>query len=425
MPFTNADIRLGKGPSTSVHQTSSMLNYFPQKSKVGSSTLKSLSTITGLTSPLGNSYSYGLRIYPIKDDDASTTSSRGSTTSNEYDIWRKWEDCLWFQDALEAEYSRAAREKRNRLAAGKGVKKNGIYIHSDQAASWESLPFGPNPNDIARDIHEYIPKLTKKGTLFRASQETVDHRYEDFRMMMQALLQDDLPTLVKEIKATRTFSDFFGVWERDLDLARKAESPKKPTTDRPRASLSASILSAFPVLPSSASTKSSSPDKGKVPEKAQVPFRTFTHSDSSSSEDSVDLPRPSRSMDRRQEIRSTRSRGSSSDSLSSSSSPSTPVTAPHQLPPTHRQPVVVSQEILVRFGHNPHVFGGERRSSLLESLPEDCELSSSRKSDLDRAFSQGRSGSTARRINRHTSVYAPSPSSSLRSSEPPSEPSCK
>ena len=351
-------------------------------------------------------------------------SSRGSIASiNEYDIWRKWEDCLCFQDALEMEYSRAAREKRNRLAAGKGVKKNGIYIHSDQAASWESLPFGPNPNDIARDIHEYIPKLSKKGTLFRAGQETVDQRFEDFRLMMQALLQDDLPTLIKEIKATPTFTDFFGVWRRDLDLAQKADSPKKPTADRPRLSLSFNMLSAFPV----SSSKSSSPAKGKAPEIAQVPFRTSTHSDSSSSEDSVEPPRPSRLMDRRQEIRSMRSRGSSSDSLSSSSSPSTPVTTPHHLPPASRQPVITPQELSIRFGHNPHVhvLNGERRSSLLESLPEDCELSSPPKSDLDGALSRGRSGSTTSMINRNTRIYVPSPSSSLRSSEPPSEPSCK
>ncbi|KAF8552068.1 hypothetical protein OG21DRAFT_1486528 [Imleria badia] len=129
----------------------------------------------------GNSYSCGFHIYQIKDDNAliatCTTSSCGSAASiNEYDIWWKsWEDCLAFQDTLEVEYSRAAREKCNRLAAGKGVKKNGVYIHSDQAASWESLPFGPDPSDIAWDIHEYIPKLTEKGTLFRASQETIDH----------------------------------------------------------------------------------------------------------------------------------------------------------------------------------------------------------------------------------------------------------
>ncbi|KAI9566809.1 hypothetical protein HD554DRAFT_2112679 [Boletus coccyginus] len=370
----------------------------------------------------GSTYSYGFRIYRIRDDDASTTTCATSSgesivSLDEYDIWRKWEDCLYFQESLEAEYSLAAREKRNRLAAGKGVKKNGVYIHSDQAASWESLPFGPNPNDVARDIHEHIPKLTKKGTLFRPSQETIDHRYRDLRMMMEALLQDDLPTLIKDIKATRTFSDFFGVWRRDIDLARKAESPKKPAADRYRSSISSSILSAFPVSPSSVSVKLSSPTKGNAPEKARVPFGIFIHPDSSSSDDSVGPPRQGRLVDRMQEIRPMRSRGSSSDS--SSSLPPTPVTAPGQHLPPSRQPVIASQEKLIRSGHNPHVLGDDRRSSFLESLPEDRELSSS-KPYLGEVRSPTRSGSVASKTNRNARVYFTSPTSSLQSSEPPS-----
>ncbi|KAH0833332.1 hypothetical protein J3R83DRAFT_12400 [Lanmaoa asiatica] len=378
----------------------------------------------------GNSYSYGFRVSSPKDDNASTTTCstsfcRSIASINEYDIWRKWDDCLWFQDTLEMEYSRAAREKRNRLAAGKGVKKNGVYIHSDQAASWESLPFGPNPDDIARDIHGYIPKLSKKGTFFRASQEVVDHRYEELQMMMQALLQDDLPTLVKEIKATSTFTDFFAVWRRDIDLLQKAVCAKKqPTAGRLRPSISTSILSAFPISPSSPSSlsvKSLSPTKGKAPERAQIPSRTTTHSDSSSSEDSVNPPRQSRSMDQEQDILSMRSRASSSGSHSSSSLPSTPVKILQQLPPTSRQPVIASQELPIRFGHNPHVLGGERGSSVLESLPEDRELPSPTKSDLDAVGSRKRSGSTASRVNRNARVYAPPTFNSPQSFEP----SCK
>lgn len=226
--------------------------------------------------------------------------------------------------------------------------------------------------------------------------------------MMQVLLQDDLPTLINEIKATHTFTDFFGVWRRDVDLARKAKKP--PTPDRPRLSLSSNISSAFPVSLSSLSVKSLSPAKGKAPEKAQIPFRTSIHSDSSSSEDTVDPPRQSRSMDRTHDIRSMRSRASSSGSHSSSSSPTTPVTTPRQLPPISRHPAIASQEIPIRFGHNPHVLGGE----ILESLPEDRALPSSPKS-------RTRSGSTASRMNRNAKVYVPASSSYLQSSEP----SCK
>lgn len=240
--------------------------------------------------------------------------------------------------------------------------------------------------------------------------------------MMQALLRDDLPTLLKEIKATRTFSDFFGVWRRDIDLARKADSSKKqPTPDRPRLSVSTSIMSASPVSPSLLSVRSFSPSKGKAPEKAQIPFRTSAHSDSSCSEESVDPPRPSRLMDRTQEIRSLRSRASSSESHSSSSLPSTPVTAPRRLPPTSRHPAIAQQETPIRYGHNPHVPGGDRSPPVLESLPEDRELSSSGKSDLDGGWTRPRTGSTASRMNRHTRLYVPAPSGSLQSSEPSCE----
>lgn len=237
--------------------------------------------------------------------------------------------------------------------------------------------------------------------------------------MMQALLRDDLPALIKEIKTTHTFTDFFSVWRKDIDLAQKAQSPQKPAADRPRSSLSNSIRSAFLVSPVSLSAKSSSPTKGKAPEKIQILPATSTHSDSSSG-GTVDLPRPSRLVDRRQEIRSTRHRAPSSGSHSSSSSPSTPVTIPRQLPRTSGQPIIASQEMPIRFGHNPHVLGGERSSFNLESLPEDRELSSSPKSDLDGLWSRRRSGSTSK-MNRDARVYVPSPSSFLESSEP----SCK
>ena len=56
-------------------------------------------------------------------DDATTVPLNTS-----YEVWRRWEDCLYFQDILENEYGRMSREKRARLQAGKGVKKNGVYM---------------------------------------------------------------------------------------------------------------------------------------------------------------------------------------------------------------------------------------------------------------------------------------------------------
>ncbi|KAI0775100.1 hypothetical protein BD413DRAFT_611459 [Trametes elegans] len=174
----------------------------------------------------GNGFCYGLRVtstQPATSSDGHSTRSGSSFA--EYEIWRRWEDCLWFQELLETEYALMARQKRTRLAAGKGVKKNGVYVHSDHAASFESLPPGPDANMIAKDIHEVIPRLTKKGTLFRASQATVDQRGREFAAMITAFFRDDLPTLVDELRATRMFRDFFGYWRRDLDHDRKLGKP--------------------------------------------------------------------------------------------------------------------------------------------------------------------------------------------------------
>ncbi|KAH9902664.1 hypothetical protein C8Q73DRAFT_14163 [Cubamyces lactineus] len=183
----------------------------------------------------GSGYCYGMRITALsaeKSDAHSTTSgaSSGSGSSfSEYEVWRRWEDCLWFQEILETEYALMAREKRARLAAGKGVKKNGVYNHSNQAASFESLPPGPDAKMIAKDIHDVVPRLTKKGTLFRASQATIEQRGKEFEALIGALFQEDVPTLVKELREARLCRDFFGYWRRDLDHDRKRGKARQST----------------------------------------------------------------------------------------------------------------------------------------------------------------------------------------------------
>ncbi|KAI0052252.1 hypothetical protein FA95DRAFT_1553570 [Auriscalpium vulgare] len=173
----------------------------------------------------GGSYSFGLRVEPVISDGASTKS--GGVV--EYEVWRKWEDCLWFQDMLELQYSGIAREKRSRLAAGKGVKKNGMYIH-DRAASFDSLPPGPDPKSVSMNIHDYLPKLTKRGTLFRPSQATVEQRHQEFSALIEAFFQEDVPTLVNDLREDRIIRDFFGIWRRDHELAMKRNGKKARTT---------------------------------------------------------------------------------------------------------------------------------------------------------------------------------------------------
>ena len=186
-----------------------------------------------------------MRIYPIPTDETDGQSTRSGSSYQEYEVWRRWEDCLWFQEILESEYALMARQKRARLAAGKGVKKNGVYIHSDQAASFESLPPGPDAKSIAKDIHELVPRLMKKGTLFRASQATIEQRGREFEALIQALFQEDVPMLVKELRETRLVRDFFGYWRRDLDHDRKRQSLAGRQAPNARHSVASSAFSMY------------------------------------------------------------------------------------------------------------------------------------------------------------------------------------
>lgn len=191
---------------------------------------------------LGNAFSYGLRICSLSSNrdrrsvssnmsGVSTTSSGSSGSMQEYEVWRRWEDCLYFQELLEENYALMSREKRARLHAGKGVKKNGVYPRDDRehrlqrAASFESLPPGPDPSSIAKDVHDYLPRLTKKGTLFRASQNTIDVRGHEFRDLIEALVKEDdeVPTLIRELRQLGVIRDFFGFWRRDHDRIRKQD----------------------------------------------------------------------------------------------------------------------------------------------------------------------------------------------------------
>lgn len=133
-----------------------------------------------------------------------------------------------------------AREKRTRLYAGKGVKKNGVYARDDpdpvrrlhRAASFESLPPGPDPHSIAKDVHApgLLPRLTKKATIFRASKETIEARQKEFAALIEALLREDdnVPTLIMELRELRIVRDFFGFWRRDHDrLIKQSELSSK------------------------------------------------------------------------------------------------------------------------------------------------------------------------------------------------------
>ncbi|KAL1724418.1 hypothetical protein EV715DRAFT_244952 [Schizophyllum commune] len=290
----------------------------------------------------GSSYSYGMRISPITI--SSTPGERASISTynshSEYEIWRKWEDCLWFQETLEYEYTRLAREKRRRLTSGKGVKKNGLYVHD--AASFESLPMGPDPTTVAKDVHDLIPRLTKKGTFFRASQETIEQRATELRRLIEALFRDDVPALLNDLRNDRMVTDFFGYWRRDYDLAKK--QGREPEFGSSRSSIGTNTQ--FSGAQSEASGSRSSGGR---------------HNSSSSLDYASDTTTSPRS-----------SRTSGSKRISMSSSSSSSGSSRHSMSSAGPPVVVVPTSPHMQFGHDPAI---DKRSSIgLEALPENHEM---------------------------------------------------
>ena len=328
--------------------------------------------------PQGTSYQHGMRVCPVSSGDRYTISSGANI---EYDIWRRWEDCLWFQESLELEYKRAAREKKIRLAQGKGVKSyNGMY-KQDMASSWESLPPGPDPNSVSQDLHSHLPKLTKKGTFFRAGQATIETRQKELRTLVETLFSDNMPALIQEIRESSLVRDFFGLWRRDYDVMEK--EPKGV-----RNSLTGSIFSSYfsqsspslsispetkpRSLPNSPIKKSSSRHRSSrdrprstgsgETEITEVSRYSSSHSSRRHSGETLETRSTSTYRPRQRALSATSSDSSSSAHSDSSDNASTSSTAP-----------AIVEDVPYLFGHNPQL-ANERPSSVLEVLPEEREM---------------------------------------------------
>jgi len=323
--------------------------------------------------------------------DLSSISSRRSLS--EYDIWRSWDDCLWFQQSLEVEYERAAREKKTRLMQGKGVKGfNGIY-KQDMASSWESLPPGPNPNSVAQDIHQHLPTLTKRGTLFRASQATIDQRQAEITALIEALFSDDMPALIKEIRVSNIVTDFFGYWRRDYEYAEES----RKVTKAPRNSLTSSVFSSYfsashPILPSSDTSPHNSPPK--TPYKRSQPSTTPRPLSFSSLTEISEEPRYPRGS-----LRRSRSRPHSTSSDSSAHSDSSSDTSLNS-----SNGPAIAEEVPIVFGHNP-LNPSDRSSSILEALPEEREIFSKAPEPCRQVKPKPRASIIERKANRGYSIF--------------------
>ncbi|KAF8802483.1 hypothetical protein BYT27DRAFT_7196676 [Phlegmacium glaucopus] len=311
------------------------------------------------TSKSNGKYHHGMHISSNNQGDRTSISSRRSLS--EYDIWRSWDDCLWFQQSLEVEYERAAREKKMRLMQGKGVKGfNGLY-KQDMASSWESLPPGPNPKSVAQDIHQHLPTLTRRGTLFRASQATIDQRQAELTGLIEALFSDSMPALIKEIRVSIIVSDFFGYWRRDSEYAEESQKAKTA----PRNSVTSSVFSSYfsgshPNLPSSDTSPRNSPSK--TPHKRSQPSVTPRPLSSISLTEISEEPRYPRGSPRTSR---TRTHSTSSDSSAHSDSSS-------DTSLSSSSGAAIAEEVPIVFGHNP-LNPCDRSNSILEVLPEERE----------------------------------------------------
>ena len=160
---------------------------------------------------------------PVSPQRAKRLSVRSSSSSREiveYEIWRRWEDCLEFQRTLEVEYHAISKRRRKGEPALNHHAKNMLYP-SQRAASFESLPLGPDPSTIPVDVHAHIPKLSKKSTLFRMTESVNQQRGEEFKAMIEALFDEDAPSTLQELCTTSTVRDFFAYWKQDKDANRK------------------------------------------------------------------------------------------------------------------------------------------------------------------------------------------------------------
>ncbi|KAG6891365.1 hypothetical protein C0992_008076 [Termitomyces sp. T32_za158] len=315
----------------------------------------------------GGGYNFGMRISALVSGDRSSAAFTASSSSSfEYDIWRKWEDCLVFQENIETEYRHMARSKRIRLERGKGIRRNGFY-KQDAASSWESLPPGPDPKSVAADIHQYIPPLTRKGTIFRASQATIDQRASELTAFVEALFQEDIPTLIEEMRNDQIVRSFFGYWRRDHEISEKSRK-QRAKNSASRTSMTSSIFSMY----FSSSNLSNQHLQENCHQPATPSRSTSTYK---SSQSSLQTHREGSNSSRES---SPPSQGRRRAYSSSSSSPSTHSDSSLDSPVTVNIPIPTVEDNVptFTFDHNPQrnaPYVHDRLTSSLAVLPENQE----------------------------------------------------
>ena len=192
---------------------------------------------------------------------------------------------------------------------------------------------------------------------------------------MEALYQDDLPSLLREIRASHVVTDFFGYWRRDFDLYENSRKRESSSSTR-------SVLSSY-FTPSNASLSRESSVRSSRDHASTISprFRTRTTSDDSSA-NTPDILRSKYYPNKHQRDRSVGSFFSrpsrprafsiaSTDSSSSGSDRSFDGGAHSSVP-------CIVDEVPITFGHNPQqqaeTSSTERPHSSREALPEHREI---------------------------------------------------
>ena len=197
----------------------------PSKVSVTRGSSQRVTRLADIERSTGANYHFGLRVIqststPTSPHHAKRLSLHSSREAVEYVIWRRWEDCLDFQRTLEVEYSAVSKRRRKGEPALNHHAKDMLYP-SQRAASFESLPLGPDPSTIPVDVHAHIPRLSKKSTIFRMNEAIIQQRGEEVKAMIEALFDEDAPSTLQELRTVITVRDFFGYWWRDKEADRK------------------------------------------------------------------------------------------------------------------------------------------------------------------------------------------------------------
>jgi hypothetical protein len=109
----------------------------------------------------------------------------------------------------------------------------------------ESQPWPLTAHDEKHvsDVHVYIPRLSKKGVLFKLTAKMIDQRAAEFNALVAALLDDGLPPHVQELCQEKDIHGFFAYWRRDHDFAQRDEVKKVVSNNLASSSTPSSTIS--------------------------------------------------------------------------------------------------------------------------------------------------------------------------------------